>query len=57
MQGGVDSRALHHLFNEVIDNVVDEVIAGHAVQSMYCNRMPIMITDNGRGLIDSSKFQ
>ena len=28
--GGTDSNALHHLFAEVIDNSMDEAIAGHA---------------------------
>jgi topoisomerase-4 subunit B len=28
--GGTDSRAMHHLFAEVIDNSMDEAVAGHA---------------------------
>ncbi len=28
--GGTDERALHHLFAEVIDNSMDEAVAGHA---------------------------
>ena len=54
--GGVDSRALHHLFNEVIDNAVDEVVAGHASEiNVTLNRdNELVITDNGRGIpIDS----
>ena len=54
--GGVDSRALHHLFNEVIDNAVDEVVAGHAsaINVMRNRDNELVITDNGRGIpIDS----
>ena len=28
--GGTDERAYHHLFAEVLDNSVDEAVAGHA---------------------------
>ena len=28
--GGTDERALHHLFAEVLDNSMDEAVAGHA---------------------------
>ena len=28
--GGTDKAALHHLFSEIIDNAMDEVVAGHA---------------------------
>jgi hypothetical protein len=28
--GGTDEKALHHLFAEVIDNSMDEAVAGHA---------------------------
>ncbi|MBU1607298.1 MAG: DNA topoisomerase IV subunit B, partial [Alphaproteobacteria bacterium] len=30
--GGTDANALHHLFAEVIDNSMDEAIAGHATR-------------------------
>jgi len=50
--GGTDANALHHLFAEVIDNSMDEAIAGHA------NRIEvhvgadgyITVSDNGRGI-------
>lgn len=50
--GSTDTRGLHHLAFEIIDNAVDEVLAG------YCNRIivrihedeSISIEDNGRGI-------
>ncbi|HMI41672.1 MAG TPA: ATP-binding protein, partial [Sphingomicrobium sp.] len=50
--GGTDARALHHLAAEVIDNSMDEAVAGHAsrieVQLDPGNRLTV--TDNGRGI-------
>ncbi len=50
--GGTDSRAMHHLFAEVIDNSMDEAVAGHAtfieVEMMAGNRLSVR--DNGRGI-------
>src|ERR1700749_4950726 len=50
--GGVDERALHHLAAEVLDNSMDEAVAGHAnrieVTLEPGNRLTI--TDNGRGM-------
>jgi topoisomerase IV subunit B len=50
--GGTDARALHHLFAEVIDNAMDEVLAGHA--SFIEVRLDadgfLSVTDNGRGI-------
>src|SRR6186997_3074425 len=50
--GGTDARALHHLAAEVIDNSMDEAVAGHAsrieVTLEAGNRLTV--TDNGRGI-------
>ncbi len=37
--GGTDERALHHLFAEVLDNSMDEAVAGHA-RSSPCASTP-----------------
>src|SRR5687768_17995809 len=50
--GGTDERALHHLAAEVIDNSMDEAVAGHAnrieVTLEVGNRLTVV--DNGRGI-------
>jgi topoisomerase-4 subunit B len=50
--GGTDERALHHLAAEVLDNAMDEAVAGHAtrieIELQAGNRLTI--TDNGRGM-------
>jgi topoisomerase-4 subunit B len=50
--GGTDARALHHLAAEVIDNAMDEAVAGHAsrieVTLEAGNRLTVV--DNGRGI-------
>ncbi len=56
--GGTDVRALHHMVNEVLDNSIDEALAG------YCDKVEIVIRedntmsikDNGRGIpVDKHK--
>src|SRR5476649_1262035 len=50
--GGTDEKALHHLFAEVIDNSMDEALAGHAdwiEVEMEANGF-VSVTDNGRGI-------
>lgn len=50
--GGTDERALHHLAAEILDNSMDEAVAGHAsrieieIDADYC----LTIRDNGRGI-------
>jgi topoisomerase-4 subunit B len=50
--GGTDEKALHHLFAEVIDNSMDEAIAGHATWidvELEADGF-VTVTDNGRGM-------
>ena len=50
--GGTDERALHHLAAEVLDNAMDEAVAGHATRievSLEADGS-LSITDNGRGI-------
>jgi len=50
--GGTDEKALHHLFAEVIDNSMDEAIAGHAswIEVELEADGFLTVTDNGRGM-------
>jgi len=50
--GGTDEKALHHLFAEVIDNAMDEAVAGHAnwIEVQFETGGFITVTDNGRGI-------
>jgi len=50
--GGTDEKALHHLFAEVLDNCMDEAVAGHAswIDVAYTADGYLAVTDNGRGM-------
>ena len=50
--GGTDEKALHHLFAEVIDNSMDEALAGHAtfIEVEMETGGFVSVTDNGRGI-------
>ncbi|WP_188054351.1 MULTISPECIES: DNA topoisomerase IV subunit B [unclassified Sphingosinithalassobacter] len=50
--GGTDERALHHLAAEVLDNAMDEAVAGHAtrIEVMLDEGNRLTISDNGRGI-------
>ncbi|MEM8798595.1 MAG: DNA topoisomerase IV subunit B [Pseudomonadota bacterium] len=50
--GGTDERALHHLAAEVIDNAMDEAVAGHAsrIEIELHQDGRLSISDNGRGI-------
>ncbi|MEO1793712.1 MAG: ATP-binding protein, partial [Pseudomonadota bacterium] len=50
--GGTDEKALHHLFAEVIDNAMDEAVAGHAdwIDVHLAADQTLSVTDNGRGI-------
>ena len=50
--GGTDEKAMHHLFAEVIDNAMDEAVAGHAswIDVELAADGFLSVTDNGRGI-------
>lgn len=50
--GGTDTKALHHLFAEVIDNAMDEAVAGHAswIEVEFDAEGWLSVADNGRGI-------
>src|SRR5499433_2202085 len=50
--GGTDEKALHHLFAEVIDNAMDEALAGYAtfIEVELAADGYMTVTDNGRGI-------
>ena len=50
--GGTDDRALHHLFSEVLDNSMDEAVAGHAdrIDIVMHEDGSVAVSDNGRGI-------
>ncbi|MGZ3172452.1 MAG: DNA topoisomerase IV subunit B [Croceibacterium sp.] len=50
--GGIDERALHHLAAEVLDNAMDEAVAGHAnrIEVTLDEGNRLTISDNGRGM-------
>ncbi|GAB5443538.1 MAG: DNA topoisomerase IV subunit B [Fuerstiella sp.] len=51
--GGVDSRGLHHLLWEVVDNCVDEFLAGECTQitvTLHKDGASCTVSDNGRGI-------
>ncbi|NVP55881.1 DNA topoisomerase IV subunit B [Mycoplana rhizolycopersici] len=50
--GGTDEKALHHLFAEVIDNSMDEAVAGHAnfIEVSLDAEGFLTVSDNGRGI-------
>ncbi|MGH6855048.1 MAG: ATP-binding protein, partial [Aestuariivirga sp.] len=50
--GGTDEKALHHLFAEVLDNAMDEAVAGHAswIDVAYTKDGYVTVADNGRGV-------
>ncbi|HEX7758454.1 MAG TPA: DNA topoisomerase IV subunit B [Caulobacteraceae bacterium] len=50
--GGTDERALHHLFAEVLDNSMDEAVAGHAkiIEVSLAADGALTVKDDGRGM-------
>jgi topoisomerase-4 subunit B len=50
--GGTDEKALHHLVKEVLDNAMDEAVAGHAnrIEMRLEAGQIVCVRDNGRGI-------
>jgi topoisomerase-4 subunit B len=50
--GGTDERAYHHLFAEVLDNAIDEAVAGHAsrIDVTLDKDGYVTVRDDGRGM-------
>jgi topoisomerase-4 subunit B len=50
--GGTDETALHHLASEIIDNAMDEAVAGHAslIEVSFASGNFLTVRDNGRGI-------
>ncbi|MEQ9315107.1 MAG: DNA topoisomerase IV subunit B, partial [Henriciella sp.] len=50
--GGTDERAYHHLFAEILDNAMDEAVAGHAsrIEVHLAEDGYLTVVDNGRGI-------
>ena len=50
--GGTDERAMHHLVAELLDNAVDEAVAGHAtrIEVHLAGDDTVTVRDNGRGI-------
>jgi len=46
--GGTDERGLHHLVYEVVDNSIDEALAG------YCDKIDIIITEDGSVIVEDN---
>jgi topoisomerase-4 subunit B len=50
--GGTDVHALHHLAAEILDNAMDEAVAGHAslIELELQDGNVLIVRDNGRGM-------